>query len=257
MNFTPDPFLLKTYFISIRWYGLLIALGILLAYVLSLREARRKNINESSFDTIFLITTISGVLGARLGFVFQNTQYFFENPIEILKITDGGLSIHGALILGILGLVVSSLIIKTNPYKMLNIISPQVLLGGAIGRWGNFFNQEIFGKPTNFFLKIFIDESHRPLQYSSINYFHPVFLYESVLLLLAYLLYLVLKRKLEKNAFVYTIIAYSIIRIAVEFLRIDYKPIVFGLDLAQILSISIIIFAFVMKLIFRKSDKIK
>jgi phosphatidylglycerol:prolipoprotein diacylglycerol transferase len=117
-----------------------------------------------------------------------------------------------------------------------------VLISGAIGRFGNFFNQEIIGRPTDFFAKMYIFDGYRPAGYEQYNFFHPVFLYESLLLAAFFCLYIfVFKRKFgEKFAIAYTLIAYSLSRIAVEPFRIDYKPLFAKLDLAQLVSIGII-----------------
>jgi phosphatidylglycerol:prolipoprotein diacylglycerol transferase len=240
---SPGEFLISGSFFSIRWYGLLISLGILAAYFLSLAELKQEKIPENKFDSVFLSTLLSGIIGARIGFVIQNTAYFGQHFAEIFKIWDGGLSIHGAIIMGTAALYLSVKATKLDFRKIANIIAPNVLLAGSIGRWGNFFNQEIIGKPTNYFLKIFIDPAHRPIGLENVSYYHPVFLYESVSLLLAFIFYRILKNRLKNYALVYTLTIYSAIRIIVEFWRIDYKPIFWKFDLAQLVSFGIILFA--------------
>jgi phosphatidylglycerol:prolipoprotein diacylglycerol transferase len=204
-------------------------------------EARREKIPENKFDSVFLLTLLSGIIGARIGFVLQNTAYFGQHFAEIFKIWDGGLSIHGAIIMGTVALYLSIKVTKLDFKKIANIIAPNILLAGSIGRWGNFFNQEIIGKPTNSFLKIFIDPAHRPPGLENVSYYHPVFLYESILLLFAFVFYRILKNRLENYALVYTLIIYSLIRMIVEFWRIDYKPILWKFDLAQLVSLGIIL----------------
>ena len=247
-----SEFLFQSSSISVRWYGFLIALGVLSAYFISLNEVKKSKISESKFDSIFLLTLLFGIIGARLGFVVQNTSYFGHHLIDIVKIWDGGLSIHGALILGVIALLVSTRKAGISFVKIANIIAPNVLLAGAIGRWGNFFNQEIIGKPTNFILKLYIDPIHRPIGFENISNYHPVFLYESVLLIIAFIIYRILKNRIGERAWIYTLIVYSLIRIIVEFWRIDYKPFFIGLDLAQIVSSVIILVTIVAALTFRK-----
>jgi phosphatidylglycerol:prolipoprotein diacylglycerol transferase len=237
---------------TIRWYGFLIAIGALSAYFFSLSEAKKNKIAESKFDSIFLVTLLFGIIGARIGFVVQNTSYFSSHATEIFKVWDGGLSIHGALILGAAALFISAKSLKLDFMKVANIIAPNVMLAAAIGRWGNFFNQEIVGKPTNSALRVAIDVAHRPIGFENISSFYPVFLFESVLLLIAFILYRAFKSKLENNALVYTLVIYSLIRIIVEFWRIDYKPIFIGLDLAQIVSSVIILVTILAALTNRK-----
>jgi len=246
-----SPFFIQNDFISIRWYGLLIAIAILISYFLALREIKKSNIKESKFDSIFLITVLAGIIGARLAFVLQNLSYYPSHLNEIFAIWDGGLSIHGAIILGVLALLVSTKLYRVSFFSLANIISPYLLLSGAIGRWGNYFNQEIIGKPSSSFLKMFVPLEGRPHGFENFTHFYPVFLFESILLFLAFIIYLLFKKKLEKYALVYTLIIYSFTRIIVEFWRIDYKPIFFHLDLAQIVSFGIIIVGVVVGLTFR------
>lgn len=247
-----SEFIINSSLFNVRWYGFLISVGVLAAYVLSIREIRKHAIPENKFDTLFLLTLFFGIIGARLGFVLQNTAYFGSHLSEIFKIWDGGLSIHGALILGAITMLVASKILKLEPMKIINIIAPNVLLAGAIGRWGNFFNQEIIGKPTSFVINIFINENNRPAGFENYSSFHPVFLYESVLLLGAFIIYQLLKKKIERYSFTYTLTAYSLARIIVEFWRIDYKPIFLALDLAQIVSFGIILITLIATLTFRQ-----
>ncbi|MCX6809611.1 MAG: prolipoprotein diacylglyceryl transferase [Candidatus Berkelbacteria bacterium] len=247
-----SPFILEFGIIKIRWYGFLIAFAILISYFISRKNFLKIHKNKGDdFDGAFLIIFILGLFGARIGFILQNIPYYSKNIIEIFKIWDGGLSIHGALIAGIIALFIAQKKYKINLFDFANSIAPQVLLSGAIGRFGNFFNQEIIGKPTdNVFWKMFIQPENRPIGFESSSFYHPVFLYESILLLLAYGVYLLLIKKFRNYlAFAYTLISYSVIRIIVEFWRIDYKPIFWKLDLAQLVSSAIIIitilFAFV------------
>lgn len=246
-----SPYIIHTNFLSLRWYGFLIGLAILISYYLSLREIKKEKIDEGKFDSIFLVTVLAGILGARLGFVIQDTGYFISHPKEIFAFWDGGLSIHGAIILGTAALIISTNVLKIGFFRLANIISPYLLLSGAIGRWGNYFNKEIIGKPTEGLLKIFIPEQLRPKGYSEFSHFHPVFLYESVLLFSAFIAFLFFKKRIKKFAISYTLITYSLIRIIVEFWRIDYKPIVSYFDLAQIVSFGIIIVTGVLTLTFR------
>jgi len=229
--------------LQIKWYGLLIACGILLAYLMSSKELKKDGFSESTSDSLILITVLSGVIGARLGFVLQSTQYYFSTAhyMEIFKIWDGGLSIHGALIVGALAIYIFCKSSKLNILTAANDIAPSVFLAGAIGRWGNFFNYEIIGKPTNIIWKMFVPAADRPIGFEAYSYFHPVFLYESLLLALALIIYLVFKKSLKQYAFAYTLVFYSLARIIVEFWRIDYKPIFSFLDFAQLISLFIIV----------------
>ncbi len=238
--FSSSPYIFKTDFISIKWYGVLVALAIALCYVLILREIRQGKVDENKFDTFFLITILSGLIGARIGFVIQNISYYSQDILGIFKFWDGGLSIHGAIILGVLGLYISTRVLKLNFVKISSIIAPYLFLGGAIGRWGNYFNEEIIGKPATGLLKMSVSLANRPLEFENIQYFHPVFLYESILFILAFALYFIFRNSLKNHAIYYTLIVYSLIRVIIEFWRIDYRPIFIGFDLAQLVSLAII-----------------
>lgn len=232
---------------AIRWYGLLIALAILIGYLIGIKDLKADGIEEGRSDLMYLVVVLSGIIGARLGFVLQSPSYYLTSShnLEILKVWDGGLSIHGAIIAGVLALYIFC---QTNKLKFLQVandITPPILLAGALGRWGNYFNQEIIGKPTDLPWKMYITLSNRPAGFENEAFFHPVFLYESILLASAFIFYLVFKKFLKQYAFAYTLIIYSLIRIIVEFFRIDYHPILFSFDLAQFVSLGIILFALV------------
>jgi len=260
---SPGAIVFDSGFWQIRWYGVFIACAILLSYYICSKWLKAEKFNESQIDGSFLIVVLFGLIGARAGSVLQLTDYFKDDWLGVFRIWNGGLSIHGAIIGGILGLAIAQKIYKLAPLehrqclsvdhkqpvltgfnflKFADAIAPQVLLSVAIGRWGNFFNEEIAGRPYNGFLKLFVSLENRLSGYANIAYYHPVFLYESVLLLLSYILFLFLRAKFGfKNGFVYTLIAYNLIRFFVEFWRIDYKPIFWRFDLAQIVSFVFVI----------------
>jgi len=245
-SIVPNPIIFSIGKLSVRWYGFLIAIGVAIAYYLSEKDLVKSGINESKAEMIPFWIILFGLIGARLGFVVQNIRFYSQNILEILKVYDGGLSIHGAITVGIITFFIISRKYKITFLKIANAISPQLFLAGAIGRFGNFFNQEIIGKPTNVIWKMFIAPYNRPLGFENNNFFHPVFLYESLLFLIFYALYFILRKKIGSQfGFAYTMIFYSLTRIIVEFWRIDYKPILGPFDLAQLVSFGIIIIGLV------------
>jgi len=247
---SPDLFTVSMF--TIKWYGFLITLAVVGSYLLILKEVKKQKIDESKLDSVFLITILLGVIGARLGYVLQNMSDFFSQPLAIIKVWDGGLSIHGAIILGATGLYLASRRYKINFLNLANIFAPFLMISGAIGRWGNYFNQEIIGKPSAAVIRLYVSESNRPVGYEENQYFHPVFLYESVLLALGFAVYLIFKKRIADKALIYTLIYYSLVRIIVEFWRIDYRPIFMHFDLAQWVSFGIIVVSGVIGLTFRK-----
>jgi len=238
----PNPYVINLSFIKIRWYGLLIAAAILVSYFWSLETAKKSGLDTNKFESLIFYLVLGGLIGARIGFVIQNLSYYMANPQMIYTVWSGGLSIHGALIAGILTGFIAAKKLKIDFGAYLNIASPFVLLSGTIGRFGNFFNQEIIGKPTNFFAKMYVWVQNRPKGYETVDFYHPVFLYESLLLFGLFCVYFfyIRKKMFDRFGISYTLIAYSVARIIVEPFRIDYKPIFAKLDLAQLVSIAIL-----------------
>lgn len=235
-----SPTLIDLGIIKVKWYGALIATSIYISYLITSKRYN-KEFDRDDFDNIFLIILVSGFIGARIGYAIQNLDYFTANPLDFFKIYQGGLSIHGGILGGVLGLWITSKKAKLSFVSLANIISPEVLLSIAIGRFGNFFNREIIGQPTNSFIKMFVEPQYRPAGLENISYYHPVFLYESALLLILYLYVTRNAEKIRKNGLLYLLVGYSAVRIVVEFFRIDYKPIFLIFDLAQIVSLAIIL----------------
>jgi phosphatidylglycerol:prolipoprotein diacylglycerol transferase len=255
---SPGAIVFDLGFWQIRWYGILIASAILLSYFISSRWLRNAGFKESHVDGSFLLVVAFGLIGARAGSVLQLLTFFKHDWWGVFRVWDGGLSIHGAIIGGILAILAAQRIYKFNFLKFADAISPQVLLSVAIGRWGNFFNEEISGRPYSGFLKLFISPENRLSGFKNIAYYHPVFLYESVLLALSYALFLIMRARFGfKSGFFYTLIAYNAIRFFVEFWRIDYKPIVWRFDLAQIVSFGIILLGIVASLVLRINNRVR
>lgn len=241
-HLVPNPNFISFGEFTIKWYGFLIACGVLIAYFLSDKEMVKNSVKPSTAEAVPIYVILLGLIGARLGFVLQNIPYFSQNFLEIFIIWDGGLSIHGAILGGIVGIWIGALIYRESFIKIANSIAPTIFVAGAIGRLGNFFNQEIIGQPTQVPWKMYIAPQNRPVGYENFNFFHPVFLYESTFFIIFYLIYLYLsKRKGSWFGFAYTLIFYSLIRIIIEFWRIDYKPIFGPFDLAQLVSFGIIL----------------
>ncbi len=185
--FTIGPFVF-------RWYGILIAFSVYIGLNISNTLSYYKNLTKGLINDLMPILILCSVIGARFYYViFEWRNYSGENfwgslqflglnilfP-RFLEIWNGGIAIHGALIFGLITLFIFCRIKKESFWDVLDVLVPSVILGQAIGRWGNFFNNEAFGLPTNLPWKLFIPYTSRPSFFSNESFFHPTFLYESV-----------------------------------------------------------------------------
>jgi phosphatidylglycerol:prolipoprotein diacylglycerol transferase len=154
------------------------------------------------------------------------TQYYFQHPLEILKIWKGGLGIFGGIIGGAIALAIYCRSNKQNFFEWTDIIAPGLLIAQAIGRWGNFVNQEVYGPPSDLPWAIYIDPAHRLPGFEAVERYHPLFLYESLLTLLGGLLLLYIARKYKDklftgDLFLMYLVYYPLIRFGLEFIRLD------------------------------------
>jgi phosphatidylglycerol:prolipoprotein diacylglycerol transferase len=210
--------------LTIRWYGILMAAAILVGFWLADREAKRQGISSDKLLNAGQWAVIAGLIGARLYEVVFNWDYYGRHPWKIPAVWEGGLAIHGGLILGILvGLWIGHR--EQLPIlPSLDVVAPSLAIGQAIGRWGNFFNEEAFGTPTDLPWKLYISPQNRPLQYASSDYFHPAFLYESLWDLGVFLALVAFRRRLtdRPGAVFYLYIGlYSVGRFLIESIRVD------------------------------------
>jgi phosphatidylglycerol---prolipoprotein diacylglyceryl transferase len=227
--------------VSIRWYGILIASSMAIGLWLATREAARRGESPDDLLKAAELALIGGLVGARLYYVLFNLDYYQTQPWwRILAVWEGGLAIHGGLIGGLLagGAYVWAKGLPLLTY--LDIVAPSLLLGQAIGRWGNFFNEEAFGGPTALPWKLYISEPRRPPAFVDHQFFHPTFLYESLWNLAAFLvLYFILRRRLERAPgalFLAYLGLYSLGRFWVEGLRTD-SLMLGSMRVAQLVSV--------------------
>jgi phosphatidylglycerol:prolipoprotein diacylglycerol transferase len=210
--------------LTIRWYGILMAGAILMGFWLAERLARREGLPAEKILNAGQWAVVAGLVGARLYEVIFNWDYYGRHLAKIPAVWEGGLAIHGGLIAGILvGLGIARRE-RLPILASLDVVAPSVVLGQAIGRWGNFFNEEAFGTPTELPWKLYISPPNRPLQYAGNQYFHPTFLYESLWDLLVFGCLLGLRRALaaRPGAVFYVYIGlYSVGRFLIESIRLD------------------------------------
>ena len=252
---SPGPILFESGPFIIRWYGVLIALAVILGLNLSKYCAKKRSIDGEIIDELLPFLVISSLIGARAYYVIFEWDSYKNNIIESIAIWKGGIAIHGALIGGIIAILIFCKLKKQYFWDILDILVPSLALGQAIGRWGNFFNNEAYGLPTMLPWKIYIPESSRTIPFSSFEYFHPTFLYESLWNLMLFMILLYLTRKNNNRSIKLTsgtlssiyLIIYSLGRIWIEGLRID--PLCLGglppaceggIRMAQLMSIFLI-----------------
>ena len=222
--------------IMIRYYALIILAGAMVAAWLATQEAKRRGKDPEMVWDMLPWLLIGGIIGARLWHVLTpsssnaamglTTQYYFQNPLEILKIWKGGLGIFGGIIGGAIALAIYCRANKQNFFEWTDIIAPGLLIAQAIGRWGNFVNQEVYGPPSDLPWAIYIDPAHRLPGFETVERYHPLFLYESLLTLLGGLLLLYIARKYKDKLFIgdlflMYLVYYPLVRFGLEFIRLD------------------------------------
>ncbi|CDN09955.1 MAG: prolipoprotein diacylglyceryl transferase [Richelia sp.] len=241
---SPGPILVKLGPITIRWYGLLIATAVLIGVNLSQYLAKRRHVNSELLSDLAIWLVIGAIPAARLYYVIFEWQEYVGNPGRIIAIWQGGIAIHGAIIGGVIAALIFARLKRTSFRQLADLVSPSLILGQAIGRWGNFFNSEAFGSPTNLPWKLYIPFERRPPDLANFEYFHPTFLYESLWNVMVFLLLMVLffrslrgkpKLKLGTLALIY-LPAYSLGRLWIEGLRTD-SLMLGSLRIAQVISL--------------------
>ncbi|MDD5625714.1 MAG: prolipoprotein diacylglyceryl transferase [Patescibacteria group bacterium] len=237
--------------LNIHWYGLLMVLAGILGFLLVLKLAQKYEIKKEIIEDIVFYSVIFGLIGARIYHIFCEPVYYFNNPSEMIKFWHGGLGIYGALISGAIVLYIFAKKLKKGGenlsfLNLADLFAPALILGQAIGRWGNWFNQELYGLPTNLPWGIPISLSNRAAGLELFQYFHPVFLYESVwdFLIFIVLIIIITRTTARKPGAIFAVylILYSIGRFFIEFLRVNPQPMFLDLRLAQIVAILMFIF---------------
>ncbi|MCD8487311.1 prolipoprotein diacylglyceryl transferase [Kamptonema cortianum] len=244
---SPGPILVEVGPIAIRWYGLLIATAVLVGVFLSQYLAQRRNVNPEFIGDLAIWLVVAAIPGARLYYVLFEWDNYVNNPAQILAIWRGGIAIHGAIIAGAIATLIFARLQKVPFWQLADLVAPSLILGQAIGRWGNFFNSEAFGAPTDLPWKLYIPLARRPPDLANFEYFHPTFLYESLwnlaifaLLLLLFVRGLKGKPHLKLGTiFLLYLIGYSLGRFWIEGLRTD--SLMLGpLRIAQLVSLGAI-----------------
>jgi phosphatidylglycerol:prolipoprotein diacylglycerol transferase len=226
----PSPVIFEVGPFALRYYGLCIAIGVAVATWLTARELARTGYDGAlALDALFFVVPL-GLIGARVYHVITDYDLYDGNPHSffpgVFEIWNGGLGIYGAVVGGFLGLLLFARIRGINPLVLADAAAPGLILAQAIGRWGNYFNQELFGRPSSLPWAIEIAPENRPSGFASEATFHPTFLYESIWNVLVCFILLFVARRFANSlkngdiALLYVCL-YSVGRFFVETLRID------------------------------------
>lgn len=236
---------------DIHYYGLIMFFAIITALAVMRFVIKKyyKDIDTDLLIDILPVIIICSILGARLYYVLMDFGYFSKHLTEIFALWHGGMSIHGGILGGVLSGLILAKIKKISFLKYADVFAYGLVLGQAVGRFGNYFNCEAFGKPCSIpCIKLFIPEQYRPFGYENFEYFHPAFLYESLWDILVFLILFFVIRKIKPDGrikdgtvFFSYLILYSIGRIIIEQCRLDSVLNIGPIPVAQVVSVLIIL----------------
>ncbi|EOB0611362.1 prolipoprotein diacylglyceryl transferase [Staphylococcus aureus] len=239
-----DPVAFNLGPLSVRWYGIIIAVGILLGYFVAQRALVKAGLHKDTLVDIIFYSALFGFIAARIYFVIFQWPYYAENPSEIIKIWHGGIAIHGGLIGGFIAGVIVCKVKNLNPFQIGDIVAPSIILAQGIGRWGNFMNHEAHGGSVS---RAFLEQLHLPNfiienMYINGQYYHPTFLYESIWDVAGFIFLVNIRKhlKLGETFFLY-LTWYSIGRFFIEGLRTDSLMLTSNIRVAQLVSILLIL----------------
>ena len=254
-----NPLLIQIGNFKIYWYSVMILLGVLLGCYIVIKEAKKYNISKEKISDMLFYTVLLGIIGARLYYVIFNLDYYINNPIDIIKVWEGGLAIHGGIIVGVIYLIYYTKKNNLDTLLVTDICVPGLLIGQAIGRWGNFFNSEAHGPVTtlehlkNLHIPNFIIKG---MNIDGI-YYIPTFFYESLWCIIGLIIILLCRRikKIRISQITgFYLIWYGIGRYIIESLRTD-SLMINTLKQAQIISLIMIIIGIVLSIFSIKKEK--
>lgn len=246
---------------EIRWYSILIAISVIISYFMVISESNRFHIKKDFVFNMIFWTLIFGIIGARFYYVIFNLSYYLKNILEIFMIWKGGLAIHGGILFGAITLIIYCKKYGVRVGKMLDIVVVPLLIGQAIGRWGNFFNSEAYGSIIDYYslvnMKIvpgFIIDN----MYINGSYHLPMFYFESLWCSLGFIITLIIRRRKyikEKQIFGFYLIWYGIARFVIEKFRMD-SLMVGNIKIARIVSILMVIAGIIIQIIQSRKPKL-
>lgn len=244
--------------IKIYWYSVMILIGVLLGSYLVLKESKKFNISKEKISDMLFYTIIFGIIGARIYYVLFNLDYYLNYPIDIIKVWEGGLAIHGGIIAGAIYLIYYTKKNNLNTLTVTDICVPGLLIGQAIGRWGNFFNKEAHGPITSieYLKKLKIPNLIIEGMKIDGEYYIPTFFYESLWCIIGLVIILLIRRlkKIKIGTLTgFYMIWYGIGRYMIESLRTD-SLMISALKQAQIISILMILIGLIIIVISQKQE---
>ncbi|ALI52944.1 prolipoprotein diacylglyceryl transferase [Lactobacillus helveticus] len=263
INMVINPVAFQLGNLSVKWYGIIMAVAIILAAWMSIEEGKKRQIISDDFIDLLLWAVPLGYVGARIYYVIFEWGYYSQHPDQIIAIWHGGIAIYGGLIAGLIVLLVFCYKRMLPPFLMLDIITPGVMAAQILGRWGNFVNQEAHGSPTTLH---FLQSLHLPefiIQQMKIGgtYYQPTFLYESFFNLIGLILILALRHRKhvfkQGEVFMTYLLWYSVVRFFVEGLRTDSLYAFGMIRVSQALSLVLFIATIILWIYRRKVVKPK
>lgn len=255
-----NPILIDAGVVKIYWYSIMLLIAFLIGGTLAIHEGKKYRITEDFMINYFFLLIPFSLLGARAYYVLFNLDYYGGNYWEIFRIWEGGLAIHGGLIVGILFTLIYTIKNKIDTVRLFDIGAVSLVIGQAIGRWGNFFNQEAYGSVVK---RSYLEGLNIPKfiidnMFIDGNYHHPTFLYESILCLIIFVVLIIIRRFLkylkigELTAFY--LVMYGIVRFFVEGLRTD-SLMLGDFRMAQLVSIAMILSGAIMYVVVKKGSR--
>ena len=263
MILTINPVAFKFGNLSVKWYGIIMAVAIILAVSMAIFEGRKRQIESDDFMDLLLWAVPLGYVGARIYYVIFEWHYYSQHLDEIIAIWNGGIAIYGGLLAGLAVLLVFCYKRMLPPFLMLDIITPGVMAAQILGRWGNFINQEAHGGPTTL---AFLQSLHLPdfiINQMKIGgvYYQPTFLYESFFNLIGLLIILLLRHRKhlfkQGEIFMLYLAWYSVVRFFVEGMRTDSLYLLGSIRVSQMLSVILLIVVIVLFIYRRRVVKPK
>lgn len=263
MILTINPVAFKLGNLSVKWYGIIMAVAIILAVSMAIFEGRKRQIESDDFMDLLLWAVPLGYVGSRIYYVIFEWNYYSQHLDEIIAIWNGGIAIYGGLLAGLAVLLVFCYKRMLPPFLMLDIITPGVMAAQILGRWGNFINQEAHGGPTTL---AFLQSLHLPdfiINQMKIGgvYYQPTFLYESFFNLIGLLIILLLRHRKhlfkQGEIFMLYLAWYSVVRFFVEGMRTDSLYLWGSIRVSQMLSVILLIVVIVLFIYRRRIVKPK